>query len=153
VNYSRSDQRRLKVRRDSAGRVDRVIDGNTDGDFQAGLSVHHHECWKTDPWLELDLGFKSQKHQIRSAIWKPNDGGESMFSNVSPRFRVSLLDENRETVGRSRRRSPRRPQPCTTSTVGRVVSFVRMPTESDFPLVNARGWLVRFVTLAVVLRC
>jgi len=127
------------------GTVDRVIDGNTDGDFQAGSVTHTNV--ETDPWLELDLG-KSQN--IKSlAIWNRTDGGESMFQRLTG-FRVSLLDENRETVWSLAPPEPPSPSAVYNVDGGSSVSFVALPTESDShsltlalarPIRDARGVL------------
>jgi mono/diheme cytochrome c family protein len=76
---------------DFGGDASRAIDGNTDGNYQAG-SVSHTAV-SANPWFELDLGTVRQVDRI--VVWNRTDGG------TTPRlagYRVMLLDDQRNPV-------------------------------------------------------
>jgi hypothetical protein len=70
----------------------RAIDGNTNGNYQAG-SVAHTALNKLDPFWEVDLG--GQRDITRIVIWNRTDGA---IQNRLDGFKLSLLDEKRGTV-------------------------------------------------------
>jgi hypothetical protein len=70
----------------------RAIDGNTDGNYQAG-SVAHTALNKIDPFWEVDLG--GQHDITRIVVWNRTDGA---IQNRLDGFKLSLLDEKRGTV-------------------------------------------------------
>jgi len=70
---------------------ERAVDGNTDGDFQAG-SVFH-SATEDSPWLEIDLGAERAIDEIR--LWNRTDGGDAVARRLSG-YTVSVLDAARE---------------------------------------------------------
>ena len=70
----------------------RAIDGNTDGNYQAG-SVAHTALNKLDPFWEVDLG--GQHDITRIVVWNRTDGA---IQSRLDGFKLSLLDEKRGTV-------------------------------------------------------
>ncbi|MFP6874096.1 MAG: DUF1553 domain-containing protein [Verrucomicrobiales bacterium] len=70
----------------------RAIDGNTDGNYQAG-SVAHTAVDKADPFWEVDLG--GQHDITRIVLWNRTDGA---IQNRLDGFTLSLLDDKRGTV-------------------------------------------------------
>ena len=78
---------------DFGGSVQRVNDGNTDGDYEKN-SVSHTAVEK-DPWVEIDLGTSSAIDRV--ALWNRTDGGDGIIGRLKG-YRVSLLNEAREVV-------------------------------------------------------
>lgn len=78
---------------DFGGPAELAIDGNTNGDFNAGRSVTHTAVSK-DPWWELDLGDKAGRVD-RVMVWNRTDGNlESRLAGAS----VTLLDSKRNPL-------------------------------------------------------
>ena len=78
---------------DFGGPPERVIDGNSDGDFQKG-SVNHTKQ-ETSPWVEIDLGKSLPIDRI--VIWNRTDNGASIQKRLDG-FQVEALSEDREVV-------------------------------------------------------
>jgi hypothetical protein len=95
--FSGNDNVALKGKASQAGTyadavAGRAIDGNTDGNYQAG-SVAHTALNKTDPFWEVNL---DGQHDItRIVVWNRTDGA---IQNRLDGFKLSLLDDRRGTV-------------------------------------------------------
>lgn len=76
---------------DYEGHAQRAVDGNTNGDYDAGSTTHtEHE---DNPWWEVDLG--AVKPVDRIAIW--NRIGAELYPRLNG-CRIALLDADRKPV-------------------------------------------------------
>jgi hypothetical protein len=73
------------------GVAERAIDGNRDGNYEAGSTTHTER--EPDPWWELDLG--RARRVDRLAIWNRTDNG--LHTRLAE-FRIELLDAERTVV-------------------------------------------------------
>jgi hypothetical protein len=114
----------------SDGTAALAVDGTTDGIFANKSVTHTNE--QTDPWWELDLGRTAAVERI--VVWNRTDPGtESRLKD----FRVTVLDENRQTLWRRTVAAP--PQPSLQLDLAEPAELELTEATADF---SQEGWPV-----------
>ncbi|MCR9118122.1 MAG: DUF1553 domain-containing protein [bacterium] len=98
---------------DYEGAAARAIDGNTNGDYQAGKSVSH-TARDESPWWEVDLQSVQQLQKI--SIWNRTDGVGDRLAG----FTVVLLDDKRQPIWATSISAP--PAPSVTISLPKQAS-------------------------------
>ena len=111
---------------DFEGAAGRAIDGEVNGDYNAGSVTHTRQS--QDPWWEVDIGMSVPIQQVR--VW--NRTGNALEDRLKG-FRVVLLDEQRSN--RWWQSYPSAPSPSMTveMTGERGISLVRATASGEEP--------------------
>jgi putative heme-binding domain-containing protein len=115
----------------SGGAASRAVDGNTNGEYNAGSSTHTNEG-SENPWWEVDLGREFPVEKI--VVWNRTDGALGTRLN---NFTVRVLNAKKETVFVSEKNPA--PKDKTELKVGATSPESVVRKSAMFALATVRG--------------